>query len=59
MCETIVESSIKIWAAAVENYYEKIDKESVNTIIPHTKCSNLSQIETNQLKYHYGKSFHK
>ena len=57
MCDKIIESSIKQWANAVENYYETINKDSVNTILPHTKCKNLSQIHSNEMKYHYGKNF--
>lgn len=57
VCDKIIESSIRQWANAVENYYETINKENVNTILPHTKCKNLSQIQNNEMKYHYGKNF--
>ncbi len=62
MCDTIVYSSIRLWARAVEDYYNAIDKASVNTILPHSQCWNLSNstyLNTDFIKYHYGKNFHK
>ena len=57
VCDKIIENSIKQWANAVESYYETINKDFINTILPHTKCKNLSHIQINELKYHYGKNF--
>ena len=62
MCDTIVYSSIRLWARAVEDYYNAIDKASVNTILPHSQCwntTNSSYLNTDFIRYHYGKNFHK
>ncbi|RNA20693.1 hypothetical protein BpHYR1_016656 [Brachionus plicatilis] len=57
MCDTIVHNSMRIWASAVENFYNSINKDQLNVIIPHTKCWNGTDFEN--IKYHYGKNFHR
>jgi hypothetical protein len=62
MCDTIVHSSIRLWARAVEDYYNVIDKVRVNTIQPHSQCwnmSNSSEMNLDNIKYHYGKNFYR
>jgi hypothetical protein len=50
---------MKLWASAVENYYNSIDPTLQNVIMPHTKCWNSTNMEMTNIKYHYGKNFHK
>lgn len=59
MCDTIVHNSMRIWASALENFYNSISKDQMNVILPHTKCWNETNLEFNTIKYHYGKNFHK
>lgn len=59
MCDTIVYDSMRIWASAMDKYYNTIDKDRLSTILPHTKCWNATNMNMNDIKYHYGKNFHK
>lgn len=59
MCDTIVYDSMRLWASAVENYYTSINKDRLNIILPHTKCWNSTNMDMNNIKYHYGKNFYK
>ena len=59
MCDTIVHSSIRLWAQAVEDYYTSMDKARLDTIVPHSTCWTGNNNNMDNIKYHYGKNFYK
>jgi hypothetical protein len=63
LCDTTISNSIKLWASALDIYFNSVDKERLFTVLPHTKCWNSSNISAinliDDMKYHYGKNFHK
>jgi hypothetical protein len=64
VCDKVIHGSMNLWASALEIYYNSINKNSVYTILPHTKCWNSTNVVpeidiANDAKYHYGKNFHR
>ena len=60
MCETTIHDSMRLWASAVESYFNSVSsRDQLNTILPHTSCPNLTSVNSETSKYHYGKNFHK
>lgn len=60
LCDTTIANSIKLWASALDIYYNSIGKDRMYTVLPHTKCWNSSDVSLmSDVKYHYGKNFHK
>ena len=66
LCDTTISNSIKLWTSALDIYFNSVDnnKERLFTVLPHTKCWNSSLNNSafnriDDMKYHYGKNFHK
>jgi hypothetical protein len=59
MCDTTIRDSMRLWASAVDNYCNSVGIDQLSTILPHTSCWNETQINSNNIKYHYGNNFHK
>jgi hypothetical protein len=59
LCDTIIADSMRLWANAVESYVLSTEKSDLSMIVPQTKCWSSMDMNMSNIKYQYGKEFHR